>query len=336
LELVRMAKALHVDATILLQPEEETTVPRVLWRRGSSPLNRAREAQLLERARRYAQLEEWCNELPARSLPDLRVDPATTSSHDIENFAEDVARALELGPVPARTLEKTLEEDFGVKIFYESLEKESDADCSAACVRSDFGAAILIDASEKPWRRVFSLAHEVFHLVTWTAVNAAWGPASAAKIEEPQWYDKLERLADEFAANLLMPGSALRIRFDAKMQRRPDGKIEAFDIAQLASEFGVSTQALVIRLQRLGRLSSQQRSALLKDETLRTAFRQMQPHAVDRPIPFPVRFRELARCAFLRGEIGKATVARFLETNVATLSDLRLLSPHAESATAHS
>jgi len=41
---------------VLLGVQGAPNEPRVLWRRGTKPEDRTREAQLLERVRRYAQL----------------------------------------------------------------------------------------------------------------------------------------------------------------------------------------------------------------------------------------------------------------------------------------
>src|ERR1035437_5077032 len=232
-ELVRVARALHVEPSELLGVETRTNAdPRVLWRRGSRPLDRVREAQLLERARRYAQLEQWCNEVAQRRLPDYEFNPATATYRDVEHLAARVREEMKLGPVPERTLLRSLEEDFGVKVFFEHLDAESDGDCSAACVRSsEFGAAILMDGVEVPWRRLFSFAHELFHLVTWTAVEQTWAASGATGVEEPSWYKRLESYADTFAANVLMPEESLTSRFDSKVR---DGKISRSDIVQLA------------------------------------------------------------------------------------------------------
>src|SRR5579859_6363247 len=56
-ELVAFARALNTDIDVLLGIGEHPTEPRVLWRRGSKAADRMSDAQLLDRARRYAQLE---------------------------------------------------------------------------------------------------------------------------------------------------------------------------------------------------------------------------------------------------------------------------------------
>lgn len=327
-ELVRVARALHVEPSDLLPTTEASTraEPRVLWRREAHPHNRLREAQLLERARRYAQLEQWCNEVPQRQLPDYNFDPVAGSYRIVEHLADQAREEMKLGPVPERTLVKSLEDDFGVKVFFENLNPDVDGACSAACVRtSEFGAAILMNAGEVPWRRLFSFAHEVFHLVTWTSVEQAWARSDATTNGEPLWFEQLEKYADVFASTLLMPAESLTSRFDAKVR---DGKISVSDIAQLAVEFGVSTHALVIRLEKLRRISRATKEHLVADSSLQLMRKALQTETAAVKVPLPERFETLARSAYLRREVGKSIIAKYLERSVAELGDLRLPAPN--------
>ncbi len=321
-ELVRIARALHVEPAALLG-DVAGIAPRVLWRRGSTDKNLVLEARLLERSTRYAQLERWCNYRPATKLPDLDFDPAVENEKSVQHLAEHTRCALDLGPVPARTLRTRLENDFGVKVFFESLSTGEKGNGSAACVRHpSFGAAILMAAGEAEWRQSFSFAHELFHLVTWTSVSRAWDACVSAGESEPRWYKKLESLADSFAAALLMPTEALTSRFDAKVV---DGKIALADLAGLAVEFGVSHQALVIRLAGLHRFSKGSKEDLLGSVALKEYVRTLRPMTTTANTgSLPERFEQLARTAFMRREVGKSLLARYLEKNVADLADFQL------------
>ena len=326
-ELVRVARALHAEPTELLALQAAAiAAPRVLWRRKARPHDRLREAQLLERARRYAQLEQWCNEVAQRQLPDYDFDPSTATYRDVEHLADRAREEMKLGPVPERTLVKSLEDDFGVKVFFEHLDAEGDGDCSAACVRaSDFGAAILMNAAEVPWRRSFSFAHEVFHLVTWTTVEQAWAQCTVGTDDEPSWFQRLESFADTFASTLLMPAESLTSRFDAKVR---EGKISRSDLVQIAVEFGVSTHALVIRLEKLRRISKPTKEQLVADASMQMMRKALQPDTPSVRVPLPERFETLARSAYLRREVGKSMIAKYLERSVAELADLKLPAPN--------
>lgn len=326
-ELVRLAGALHTPMDVLLGITPAPVVHRVLWRRGAPAEDRAREAQLLERTRRYAQLEEWCDELPAQPLPDVAFDPRSATYAQVRALAEQMRRTFDLGGIPAASLLPTLESTYGVKVFYEDLADDEDA--SAACVRGEeFGAAILMDASEAPWRRNFSFAHELFHLVTWSAVERAWAEHTAGATDErsePEWFERLEKFANVFASHLLLPADSVRARLEARQrgEESPRGtsKPAIPDLVFLAaSTFKVSTAALVYRLVDLGVFTHDECAPLLADAQLKALDRNMRRGGWDRPAsPFSERYWELARTAYERGEVGLSLLATYLETPIGAL-----------------
>jgi len=309
-ELVQLARALHTDVDVLLGLRGAPEPIRVLWRRGSRGKDRRREAQLIARARRYAQLEEWCGEAVPSSLPNEQFDPATATLKSVEDLAERLRRSMDLGNIPAVSLLTTLEETYGVKIFYEPLPSETDGDSSAACARGDFGAAVLIDSSEAPWRRNFNLAHELFHLITWDAVEAAW-TRDAPPGGEPDWYESLERLANRFAAVLLLPADSLLSHWNARVD---NGSIRYVDVIELARKFGVSTQALLYRMVGLRYLRTEEVERVLADpEFVRLDRRSQAEHWGPPPEPLPERYLRLAYQAYEREIIGPSKLAEFLE-----------------------
>jgi XRE family transcriptional regulator, fatty acid utilization regulator len=304
-ELVRLARALHTSVERLLGLDGPLTA-RVFWRRGSNGISAAREAQLRERAERFALLEEFCELPPPEPLPDFELDPQRASFADAERLARSVARTLDLGSRPAASLLPVLEERLRVKLFYDDLGPDE----SAACSRGPFGVAVLMNASQAPWRRNFSLAHEIFHLVTWTAVASRW-PEDG----EPEWSERLEMLADVFAAQLLLPSDEVNAHIDA---RTADGReLAGTDVVELAREFGVSTEAFAWRLVNLRRRDPEWVRALLADSEFRRRDRLTMPARWTRPeVPFPERYRRLALLAYETGRLSLSRLAEFLETSM--------------------
>src|SRR5690606_37309782 len=114
------------------------------------------------------------------------------------------------------------------------------------------------------------------------------------------WHRSLEARADDFASALLMPFESITARFDARVR---DKRVALADLAQLAVEFGVSTQALVIRLHAVNRIRKPAKEELLNSTTLRDLARSLRPEPEPRDEgPFPPRFEQLARTAYLRRE----------------------------------
>lgn len=161
-ELAKIAEVLYMDISVLLSKESRKTPVAVLWRDRPKERAKEREARFLQRCRVYAELEELCNVKCRYVLPQFEVNPKTIDFKDTERMAEDVARKLQLGSHPAASLEKTLENQYGVKIWYEDLGGE----VSGASTIGDFGPAILMNRNQAPWRRNYNFAHEIFHLVT--------------------------------------------------------------------------------------------------------------------------------------------------------------------------
>lgn len=325
-ELVRMSRALHTDVDVLLGLSASPVEARVLWRRGSNPEDRTRDVQLLERARRYAQLEQWCGEPAAQSLPNLQFDPRAATWASVASLAEQMRRLLDLGSIPAAALQRTLEDCYGVKIFTEQLQ----GDQAGACVRSEFGAAVLLNSTDAPWRRNFSLAHELFHLVTWDAVDAAWSRSARVENVEPEWYARLEKLANHFASHLLLPAEAVLSRVNAQAQ---EGKLTFHRVATVACDFEVSAQALLYRLCDLRALERKDVKMVLADEDFRRVSREvMRPRRHKARPWYPGRYFKLAARAYQRGVVGKSVVATYLEVPYAEVETFDLGEPHGSEA----
>jgi len=302
-ELVGIARALHTSVETLLgldQPE----AARVFWRRGSAGISGVREAQLRERAERFALLEEWCDLPATESIPELPFNPRRASFADAERLALALSRTLDLGSRPTASLLPVLEERFRLKVFHDAMGDDE----SAACARGAFGTAVLLNATQAPWRRNFSLAHELFHLVTWTAVTSAW-PAEG----EPEWSERLEMLTRHF--DNLIRAAEVNAQFDL---RTADGReIDGTDVIAMAREFDVSTQALAWRLVNLGRRSTDWARVLLADPEFRRRDRLTMATRWSSPeVPLPERFVRLALLAYEKDRLSLSRLAEFLETSI--------------------
>jgi XRE family transcriptional regulator, fatty acid utilization regulator len=304
-ELFRIAGALHLDLSSVAAGES-TPAAVVLWRKKSDETPATREARFLERCRRYHSLSMAVEQTAADPLPQYRV-----AAEDVGYaFAEDVASRFgalfDLGPCPASSLAEVLTNRFDVQLWHEDLGDDG----SAACVRGDFGAAVMINAGDAPWRRNFDLAHELFHLVTWDALS----PDLLAQDEELA--GRAERCADVFASNLLLPADVVGAEID---RRRRDGGVKWADLIDIARTFEVSTEALLWRLKSLRRVTADQVIELKQDESFRKADRASRSGSWWQPAPFPERFVRRGFLASMNGYLSRARLAEFLDTNLAGL-----------------
>src|SRR5690606_15091493 len=92
----------------------------------------------------------------------------------------------------------------------------------------------------RPERQRFTIAHEIGHLVLHRHLQAAF-QCSKQEVHYSQDNAKqMEREADNFAANLLMPGDRVSVLLDG-----PD--IDFYRLSEAATEFGVSLEAICLR-----------------------------------------------------------------------------------------
>ena len=190
----------------------------------------------------YRELGRQAGVEPARVGQKLEL-MRDSSFEDASASAEALRTRWNLGDVPAETLELALERELGTLVLF----VDAPEGVSGAASHLPGLQTILVNRNEAPSRRAFDLAHEVFHIMTWDAMPPAriegWEP-------KPTKGNRVEQLANVFAASLLMPESAVRSRWAQR------GNSELRDwVAGTARMFRVSPVALQWRLVNLGLLS---------------------------------------------------------------------------------
>lgn len=301
-ELVRLSDVFHVSPLVILGLQPTAPQPFVLWRQPAEDrVRRDEEALFIERCRRYAFLERLAGISPSRFGLHFELSAGTTSFEDVAEWAEKSRKALGIGDMPAPGLPEVLEKSHGIKIFV-----TPSSGGSGAAFRGEFGDAVQVNAGEPSGRRAFSVAHELFHLLTWKDAPHTEGQGS------PVASPRLEQLAENFAAAFVLPREAL-------LSRLPHGKPADWPIVQwvaLAREFGVSLPALAWRLVNLGKLKREQAKQIIGDPA-RAEAGSRADGAGERPLP--ERYVTLAFQAYVGGEISIGKLAQLLETTVGML-----------------
>jgi Zn-dependent peptidase ImmA (M78 family)/DNA-binding XRE family transcriptional regulator len=309
-ELVNLAKALRIEVSELLNIEEPKPLAPVLWRKYPETDKEIIEAEFLQRCEQYALLEKLCDVVIKEDLPIREVDYYTLTYEYAESLGEEIRDHFELGSRPASCLSGILEEKYGVKIWYENLDEGS-----AASTKDSFGAAILMNATEAPWRRNFNFAHELFHLITWPSFS------TKSLYEDKELWDEVERRANAFASALLLPSEELSEAFENRIK---DDKIDYMDLIELGREFGVSTEALLYRLLHLRFLHREDVDSLLEDTNFRSLDRSIRLTDWWKPPEIPERFARLAFVAYQKGKLSRARLAEYLNTSLIDLSNTLL------------
>jgi len=301
-ELAKIADVLAVDIhTFLAREHSVGKQSYVFWRQVPNEKERQRlENMFFKMCEAYALVERLVEpKAPlTKELPLVQLDIRKASFREIFDLAKDVRTALVLGERPGCLLTRTLEEDYGVKIF----DCPVNSDCSAACAKGDFGSAILLNSDQPIWRRTYSCAHELFHLITWNE-SLFESLRDATKLKK-----RNEQLSDVFAAGLLMPGDQVKADLHQLAQ---ENKIKHADIISLATKYGVSTIALLWRLHNIGCISKEVVEQLQKDKTFKELDRAQRSNqeAGER---LPARFVRLVFQAVTHGKLSRAKAADML------------------------
>ncbi|MBK7906925.1 MAG: helix-turn-helix domain-containing protein [Gemmatimonadetes bacterium] len=126
-----------------------------------------------------------------------------SSFEDAAASAEGIRERWRLGESPAESLQHAIERELGVLVLY----VDAPHGLSGAASHLPGLQTILVNRSEVPSRRAFDLAHELFHVLTWDAMPPgrveSWEPAATKG-------NRVEQLANVFAASLLMPEKSVR------------------------------------------------------------------------------------------------------------------------------
>lgn len=306
-ELVQLTKLLSINLNDLLSIEGLQEKPVVLWRESPETDRAIKESKFIKHCEDYAMLEQLSGSRFTGQFPQKKVDPDDVSYEMARRLASEIRREFNLGDRPARELIKTLEEGFGVKIWYFKMEEGS-----AASTIGPFGPAILMNLNEAPWRRNYNFAHELFHLITWGSF-----PPDVIKREIDLW-NRLEKIANVFASCILLPADDVRIEFEKNIDK---DSIAYIDLIEIARKFDVSTEALLFRLLNLKLLDKDTVDTILKDQLFREIDKSTMAPRWWQPPKLPERFVRLAFVAYKKDKISKSKLAGLLDTSLFDLSE---------------
>lgn len=169
--------------------------------------------------------------------------------HSIEQCSEQLLRAVGMSAVPIDVI--AIARHLGIGVVAQPLE---DAVSGMLIVRSD-RAAIGVNEEHHPHRQRFTIAHELGHYLLHRETTNLFVDSALTFYRDDSSADGVyqqEIEANAFAAALLMPADTLRKALD-------DRAIDLYDertVWKLATTFGVSQQALTIRLVKLGLVSA--------------------------------------------------------------------------------
>jgi len=227
--------------------------------------------------------------------------PERPSYEEVQSAAEALWREWDLGDAPAARLEKALETCLGLLVLY----VDAPTGVSGAAVQLPGLQAILVNRAEAEGRRSYDLAHELFHVLTWDTFQPGWiEPIEPKRVKG----SRVEQLAENFAAALLMPSEVIAKRWGAR------GGVHMTDwLTVTAQALRVSTTALGWRLVNLKMLAKGEWLDLLGGDGAVA----VEPAArADPPRLFNTAFVNRVHCAVEAGRLSLGRAAALLELSI--------------------
>ena len=271
-ELSTFSKVYYVSISNLLAEKDFQPLNAFLWRNPPQADSRKQiEAAITYRCEQYSLLENLLSLKGQKSaLLEVTTVEDLSSNSKLSILSEKLYNLLGLGSRPAFTLQKVLEQDFGVKILFEAMPAGSAVSTS----NPDFGSIIVINSNEPPCRRNYDLAHELFHLITWKAV-------SLKDMEDSIYFNEMEKKAEKFASVLLLPAGEVQ----AEVTERVDSQKQFTysDLVDIAMEFGVPAKALLYRMAYLRMLKWEEADKIAKDQQLTKISRHKRAEKLEKP-----------------------------------------------------
>ena len=227
---------------------------------------------------------------------------------------EDAMRAGErfvaefgLGHMPATGLIDVMERKLGILALMVDF---SDGISSAACRLPELDA-VIVARREVEGRRNLELAHGLFHTLTWDAM-----PPAQSEEALGTGGNRVEQLANSFAAALLMPSESLDGYGDWKSLGQ-ENLVDRLNSA--AQDLRVTSSALCWRLVTLGQLKPAMAHSL-PDTALRNNGRDVATDTL--PSLYSRQFVEVFALAINTGCISLRRAANLLDLTLDDLSDL--------------
>jgi Zn-dependent peptidase ImmA (M78 family)/transcriptional regulator with XRE-family HTH domain len=249
----------------------------------------------------------------ARTEAPGRYPPTRSISHrDPGQAGEDLAteerNRLGIGDGPVRQLREVLEIEVGLRVFLLPLPREV---AGLFVYVNELGGCIGVNISHPSERRHWTMAHEYAHYLV------ARDRAEVTLVSHRRQPPETERFADAFAANFLMPRSGLSRRFH-ELKRSKEDKVTPATLVQLAHAYGVSVQALTLRLEDLRLIAPGTWDRLLdNDFQPRAAARLLGLASAERSAEaLPLHYRLLAVQLYADGEVTEPQLARYLGTDI--------------------
>lgn len=315
-ELAKLAEIYGRDIDYFLNLDTSQEKSRILWKSPEESTQKSLiERQFLLICRLYQKLIEILGVNKSnKAVLTFKIDKheliSSTGFQYVEDLASHYRNLLSLGSRPACSLTKILEEKMDIKVIYLPMVSDISQGCT---VDPKFGTAALINENNAPWRRSFDLCCEFFHLLTWNLFKE-----EEIYQNQKTGESRVKKLSEFFAAALLLPEKELR---DALERRIDEKSISYLDSVQIARDFNVPLEVLILRLIYLGLLENEKIQEDLKNGIIKD-FDKKYRHSTWAEMSKPhlsARYISLAIKTYLSGKITKEKLADYVDESYSTI-----------------
>lgn len=201
-------------------------------------------------------------------------------------------------------------------------------------VKKDNDIVIFTNSCSRLSREIFTLAHEIGHVILHLNDESSFIDDNITINDRST--DEKEQEANYFAACLLMPDDDVSRFIDLEVQDFKENGLSAMDIARIMSEFNVSFDMALNRLDSLG-IINQNQKALLDDQRtmkkvgnlLRSVGGNAKLNEPSNVIDIPYEYIDYAIYNYNHNAVPKETLEKVLDCYQLRIEDIndKLISP---------
>ena len=191
----------------------------------------------------------------------------------------------------------------------------------------DNDTVIFTNTCSRLSREIFTLAHEIGHVILHMDQDASFIDDSITISGRSA--DLKEREANYFAACLLMPADEVERFLDLQMESFNENGFSAMDIARIMSEFNVSFDTALNRLESLGKINANERLKLDSERIekrvgnlLRSVGGNSRLNAPSNDIDMPYEYIDYVIYNYNHNAIPKETLEKTLACYQLSLEDI--------------
>lgn len=326
-ELVKLTSALSVSLNDLLREHAVVAEASPRFRgpvkRDASVETERATQELVELGRLYVELERIHGiDRPAAPLEGISSYRAEKSRAGMSMWllgadaASFLRQRLGYGDGPATEIEPRFELEAGLRLFKMALPPK----IAGMMVWSDeIGACVAVNRNHPREKQRWSVMHEVGHFLRDRELGDVLPAVHPRNPTDPS-----EQFCEGLAKEFLLPTQGVRRRFTEHLRDRA-AHFSTADLLSMADYFGVSFQAMTLRLEELKLLPEGTYDKFQARGFRPTIARSAEPTA--RPLPedwLPSRYVRLALEAFEKEDASEAELARFLRCDRITGRDIYL------------